>query len=328
MDIFSLDIGGAFIKWTFLPAKGRPRFGIVPFGMNRFPKKLASVLKMLKPKIKGFETAVTMTGELADSFTTRADGVRHIVRSAVEVYGSSLKVFGRKGGLFTPAGAIKFHEEIASANWAIPPFWLGRFADDFLFVDIGSTTTDLTPVRSGKIANRGWNDFERLANGELIYTGYLRTPVQTVVYSLNVNNREVPLSAESFAIMGDVYLALGAIKPLQYACPTPDGRGKTKSASLSRLARTLLSERKALGDEEILVMARQVAKTQLKRILEHIKKFRQKVVVTGTGAFMLDGAIKSGEIERHKLNGEKYIKRLDPSYALALLVREGITPAY
>ena len=45
-----------------------------------------------------------------------------------------------------------------------------------LLVDIGSTTTDLIPLRDGVAVPTGRTDTERLASGELVYTGVRRTP--------------------------------------------------------------------------------------------------------------------------------------------------------
>ncbi len=44
----------------------------------------------------------------------------------------------------------------------------------------GSTTTDLVLVVDGAIAARGYTDSERLAAGELVYTGLVRSFVMAV----------------------------------------------------------------------------------------------------------------------------------------------------
>jgi len=327
MDIFSLDIGGAFIKTAYLPERSASirdgaKRGIVEFPMYREEKRLVSVLKKLKPKSKSAEVVVTMTGELCDSFPDRKRGVRHIVKSAVEVFGDETKIFGRHGEFFRPAVAMKKWEEVASANWSAIPILLSQKADSFLHVDIGSTTTDLTPLRNGKVANRGWDDFGRMKNSELLYTGYLRTPIGSVVGSFSIDGDDIPVVPEYFALMGDVYLALGMIDKKGYAIDTPDGAPKTKAASLARLARTVLSERKILEDETLLDMARQAVKTQRKRIVDAILKHRLDVIVTGRGSFILDEALSCGDIKRAEIDfGPVDISNLDPSMAIALIRR-------
>ncbi|MDH5541402.1 MAG: hypothetical protein OEY64_00420 [Nitrospinota bacterium] len=326
MNIFSLDIGGAFIKSAYLPEIGRPKQGILPFKMYREPERLFSVLKKLKPKTKNVQTIVTMTGELCDSFATRMEGVRHIVECCVTAFGRETLFLGRRGELFTGARAKRLHEEVASANWVAIPLFLSMCAGmkDFLHVDIGSTTTDLTRVKGGEIANRGWDDFGRLANGELVYTGYLRTPLHSVSASVTVDGRSVPLSSEYFAVMGDVYLALGRIGAGKYSIDTPDGRGKTKAAALSRIARSVLSERGALGDVAIIDMAGQLAKAQSETVLKAASGIGGDVVVTGTGSFIAERFARKVEMVEGILPRDFGVSDIDPSLALALLAGKGV----
>jgi len=323
-NIFALDIGGAFIKTTFLKESGEKQFSIVPFELFKHPESLSKELKKLKLKIetKKFQTCITMTGELCDSFPTRAYGVQHIVNSSLEVFGEKLKIFSRKGKLLEPLEAIKFHEDVASANWLLPPLHLSQKINDFLFVDIGSTTTDLTPVQDGVVSNKGWDDFGRLANEELLYAGYLRTPIQSVKQKLTVKGLEVSLVSETFATMGDVYLTLGKIDAVDYLCATPDGKGKNRNSALTRIARCVLSEKKKLGISEVINMAEELALAMRQRIKDAIAVFGLPVIVTGKGAFILDEAIADGEIEIAKHDVDE-IENLDPSHALAMLLLRG-----
>jgi hypothetical protein len=324
MGIFTLDIGGAFIKTTYLPINGgRPNCSITPFRMYEHPEKLASALKSLGPKAKS-DIAVTMTGELCDCFKNRASGVRHIVKSAETVFGSGVKIFSRKGRLVTVKQAVKNWQDVASANWAITPLWLATIADDFLLMDIGSTTTDLTPVRKKVIAGRGWNDFERSLNGELVYSGYLRTPVAAVAQSVVLRGRAVPLSSETFSIMGDVHLIRGAITKAMYNSGAPDGGGTNRPAAMRRLARQLMAERGELTGRELESVAEQLAGRQMSMIVKAAKRFRLKVVPIGTGAFIAEEAIGTGKLRPHRLAGSDMVKRLDPTLSLAYLMREGL----
>ena len=52
---------------------------------------------------------------------------------------------------------------------------VAKLAGDALFVDMGSTTTDIIPIEDGAVANEGYTDAERLLTGELVYTGFTRT---------------------------------------------------------------------------------------------------------------------------------------------------------
>lgn len=318
--IFALDVGGAFIKTAYLPAKGRAVRKTTAFELWKHPEKLKDELRKLKPRRGKYLCALTMTGELCDCFKNRREGVRRISESARQALGETF-VYGLRSGLLGAREAAANYKEVASANWALPPILIGRTEKDFLLLDIGSTTTDLTPVRAGRVANKGFSDFERLKRGELVYTGYLRTPVQFLIQPAIIRGRELPLSSENFCVVGDAHLALGNIFPKQYNSPTPDGGPKTVAASLNRLSRCLMADDREVSKGDLLELARQITAAQLKKIGTAAEKFGLPVIAIGNGSFMLEGAFESRKLERHR-SAPKY-SGLDPSLALALLIRDG-----
>ena len=42
---------------------------------------------------------------------------------------------------------------------------------DSIIIDFGSTTTDFLCIKNFKLRNKGFSDFERINNNELIYKG-------------------------------------------------------------------------------------------------------------------------------------------------------------
>ena len=73
MTWLALDIGGANLK----AANGLKYARSVPFPLWRTPERLPEALRSLLASGPPFEQlAVTMTGELADCFPSKADGVR------------------------------------------------------------------------------------------------------------------------------------------------------------------------------------------------------------------------------------------------------------
>ena len=83
---------------------------------------------------------------------------------------------------------------------------VARKCPDALFLDVGSTTTDVIPIVAGRVAARGRRIPARLRTGELVYTGALRTPVCAIVRSVPLRGRRCRVAAEHFAVAADVHL--------------------------------------------------------------------------------------------------------------------------
>ena len=114
------------------------------------------------------------------------------------------------GGHFVKAsGARRQPLEVAAANWAATAWLVARHHEVALLVDVGTTTTDIVPILHGRVAARGRTDPERLASKELIYSGALRTPVEAIASEVPVHGVMTGVSAEGFAIIGDVHLWRG-----------------------------------------------------------------------------------------------------------------------
>jgi len=74
---------------------------------------------------------------------------------------------------------------------------------------------------------------ERLREGELVYTGALRTPVEAIAVTVPVRGRPTGMSAEGFALAGDVHVWRGELAPGDYSVPTPDGRPASRNSPAS-----------------------------------------------------------------------------------------------
>jgi probable H4MPT-linked C1 transfer pathway protein len=206
---------------------------------------------------------LTMTGELVDLFPSRADGVDGLVRCfASRVDPDSLGVYAGRAG-FVPAGRAAAHAaDVASANWHASATWLAAVVDDCLFVDIGSTTTDILLCGGGAVRNRGYCDRTRLGSGELVYTGVVRTPVMAVTDRVPFAGDWQGLANELFAVMADVYRVLGWLPDDADLHPTADGQGKDRRASMRRLARMLGADLDAASDNDWVRVAAFVAGRQ------------------------------------------------------------------
>src|SRR5689334_13678007 len=143
--VIGWDIGGAHLKGV------RVEGGVVT-GAIQLPSPLwqglgtleAAFSKARRSLGSNARHAATMTGELADIFATRSEGVQTLARAAAQsLDDEKLMIYAGPSG-FVPVGRVGDHiGEIASANWhASARFVAGRVGHG-LFVDMGSTTTDL-----------------------------------------------------------------------------------------------------------------------------------------------------------------------------------------
>ncbi|HKQ55489.1 MAG TPA: H4MPT-linked C1 transfer pathway protein, partial [Methyloceanibacter sp.] len=117
-------------------------------------------------------------------------------------------------------------------------------------------------VKGGAVAAKGYSDGERLTEGELVYTGVVRTPVMAVARSAPFKGRLQGIAAERFATMADVWRLLGALPAGADPYPTPDLKGKSTQESAVRLARMLGRDAGASDLLAYVDVARHVAERQ------------------------------------------------------------------
>ena len=129
--------------------------------------------------------------------------------------------------------------DIASANWHASAAVVALKLRDALFIDIGSTTTDIIPIVASRVAAVGYSDAERLASGELIYTGMTRSFVMSLASQAPFRGGWTPLMNEYFANSADVHRIHGDLPDEADKMATADGREKTIEASRARLARMI-----------------------------------------------------------------------------------------
>ena len=213
--------------------------------------------------------AVTMTGELADTFSSRVDGVEKLAALAVsELAPARVSLYAGRGGFIAPQAARQHADEIASANWFASASLAARATSAALFVDMGSTTTDLVPVVDGAIAARGYTDAERLAAGELVYTGLVRSFVMAVADRAPFEGHWTALINEYFANMADVHRILGRLPDDADQMATADGRAKTVEASCARLARMVGRDTAHASESAWLALAQWFAERQIRAIVD------------------------------------------------------------
>lgn len=212
---------------------------------------------------------VTMTGELADTFSSRAEGVDRLASLAMGELGE-VSIYAGRAGYVRAENASTHVADIASANWHACATLISRKYPNALLVDLGSTTTDVIPIVASQVAARAYTDSERLAAGELVYTGMVRGFVMATAPRAPMRGFWTPLVNENFASMADVHRILGTLPEGADLMVTADGREKTVEASRARLARMLGSDAADADDNTWLWLARWFAEAQSRAIIDAI----------------------------------------------------------
>jgi (4-(4-[2-(gamma-L-glutamylamino)ethyl]phenoxymethyl)furan-2-yl)methanamine synthase len=211
---------------------------------------------------------VTMTGELADTFASRSEGVAALADMARAQLADGVMLYAGPAGFIAPDRAVQHVADIASANWHASAALVAKRQGTALFVDVGSTTTDIIPVVDHMVAAHGYTDAERLAAGELVYAGVVRSFVMATAARAPFDGRWTTLINENFANMADVNRILDALPDGADQMPTADGREKTLAASRARLARMVGRDAGDADDWQWLELARWLAEAQMRAIVD------------------------------------------------------------
>jgi probable H4MPT-linked C1 transfer pathway protein len=245
VNIVGWDIGGAHLKAVVLnPAGEITAIFQQPCplwkGLDQLHHAANTILQALDG-VSAYRHAITMTGELVDLFAGRDDGVKHIIDTfATLLPNSGLLVFAGQSGLIQALHITTQHyPDIASANWLASATFAAQRVGNGLFVDVGSTTTDILLLQDKQVLAQGYTDYHRLISQELIYTGIIRTAVMAVTRCAQDEGQAIGLMAEYFATMADVYRLTGELNEAHDQTDTADGAEKTLTASARRLARMI-----------------------------------------------------------------------------------------
>ena len=122
--IVGLDIGGANLKAAHSDGACRS----CPFPLWKSPDRLAEELaRLISDWLPGSGLAVTMTGELADCFETKSEGVDRILTAVEQVAEKTPIAVWQTAGEFVDTGtAREFWQLTAAANWHALATFVGR----------------------------------------------------------------------------------------------------------------------------------------------------------------------------------------------------------
>ena len=229
--VFGWDLGGANVKLARVDGGRVVNVAQIPCPIIPERSKFDAAVDVALPLISSPALhALTMTGELSDVFNDRAEGVSYLVELMQRVTaGQTLRVYAGSFGFLDPDDAKNRTLEVASANWHATAALIARHHQDALLVDVGTTTTDLIPIKDGAVAARGATDAERLTESELLYTGVVRTPVMAVAHSAPFKGRVQRIAAERFATMADVWRLTGDLPDDADPYPARRSAGKERT---------------------------------------------------------------------------------------------------
>lgn len=291
--VIGLDIGGANLKAAHSDGECRAK----AFPLWQSPEKLGSELRdLIADWLPARAIAVTMTGELADCFATKAGGVDRILASVESLAEDTPVAVWQTGGEFVSSDfAREFPLLVAAANWHALANFVGRMTPEgrSLLIDVGTTTCDIIPIENGLPMPSGRTDLDRLQSGELVYSGVRRTPVCAVAHSVPLGEGYIQLAAELFATMLDVYLLTGDIAQDETDCDTANGQPATIEAAHDRIARAICGDRTEVPLEQAQGIAKFLADVQLlrlsgalARVLSASEPAVETVLVSGSGSFL------------------------------------------
>lgn len=270
-SVIGWDVGGAHVKACLLEDGCVRDVAQWPCPLWQGLEHLHVVLEEARKRWHAIASdttrhAATMTGEMVDLFDNREEGVHRLAVELGGLLGGTLRLYAGERG-WIEAGAVAGHwNAIASANWRATAELVACSLSEAVLLDIGSTTTDVIPVRDGRVAARGTCDAERLATGELVYQGVVRTPLCALAPRMSFDGRLTNVMNEFFATTADVYRLTGELDPEHDQQPAADNGSKDAAATRQRLARMIGRDARDATEQQWTELAQGWRAKQLQEI--------------------------------------------------------------
>lgn len=300
MKIAGFDIGGANTDLAVLNFENgeikdiEVDFAYLPMWSNNddLSQVLVELIENICPVSEIDAVGISMTAELVDAYDTKKDGVLDVVKKCEDTFSCPIAYVGIDG-MLSRKEIEKNPLKAAAANWIATAQIATLISDNCIFIDTGSTTTDIIPIKNGNECAIGKSDFDRSATGELVYTGTLRTNLASFLDKVELNGKEYRVASELFAQTADVYTVLDLISEDDYVCDTFDGESKSKRDCSKRIARVVCADLEMLSQEDIVEMSKFIHQKQIEQIADGLKQVHEAqdldlIVTTGLGKDILD----------------------------------------
>lgn len=327
LNYIGWDVGGAHLKVASVDATGNlnfvnqyasPLWQGVECLLELFPATVSSLPE------SDYVHALTITAELADVFDNREQGVQSLINVFEKTLGNEINLYTLDDGLLTLDTAKNKTAQIASANWHASSTYASSLIDTGVFIDIGSTTTDIIPFQNNQLINKGFDDQTRLCCDELVYTGVIRTSLMSLADKVPFKGEWQNIAAENFATTADIYRILSCLYKDDDLMTTADGKAKDLQSSMQRLARMIGSDiNSSIENQSWFQLAEFFREKQLQlisnavsRVLSTMSGNEIKLVSAGTGRFLVEeiarrlglpylefsSLCKTGSVDTHKCN--------------------------
>lgn len=240
--VIGWDIGGAHVKASLLEAGAVTAIGQWPTPLWKGLEHLDGAVQAARarwPQFASARHAVTMTAEMTDLFPDREAGVRALSARLAALLGPAVRFYAGEAGWLAAAAAAAHWQAVASANWLATASLVAQRLPAAVLVDIGSTTTDLIPIRDRRPAPAGRSDAARLASGELVYLGVVRSPLCALARRIRFRGLACNVMNEFFATTADVFRLSGELDPAHDHYPPADDGARDEAGSRLRLARMI-----------------------------------------------------------------------------------------
>jgi hypothetical protein len=300
MKIAGFDIGGANTDLAVIDFENDEiknidvDFAYLPMWSNNndLSKVLVELIENICPVSEIDAVGISMTAELVDAYDTKKDGVLDVVKKCEDTFSCPIAYVGIDG-MMSKEEIEKTPLKAAAANWIATAQIATLISDNCIFIDTGSTTTDIIPIKNGKECAIGKSDFDRSATGELVYTGTLRTNLASFLDKIEFDGKKYRVASELFAQTADVYMVLDLISEDDYVCDTFDGESKSKTDCAKRIARVVCADLEMLSENDIIEISEFIHQKQIEQIADGLKQVHETqnldlIITTGLGKDILD----------------------------------------
>ncbi len=280
---------------------------------------------------KSIKCGITMSAELCDNFKNRKHGVAEVLKECKNLnfdnyfYVNSSEVFSKNPE----------YKNLISMNWHSIGRFLEKKINNTILIDFGSTTTDFICIKNKKIINKHTNDFSRLNNLELLYSGLTRTPIFGLTHYINFNKKKLHIIPEFFSDTSDIYRILKKLNKKVDLDETADNGKKQIKDSLKRISRSFGFDYERKYFTKLQTISKKLSIIQLDQIFNIILKLQKKyvlknepVIVSGIGQDLMYDYLKKKKIKtiyfKTFLRNSTYNKEASyhaPALSIALLLQ-------